>query len=558
MADPIISADGNTIDVAGLLGRLKGFESQVAASQADLNAVLATARGAAGAAAGGASLEAQGQIAVNTEVQRAAIKKQADDAAAAAAVGMTPGAPSDLIIATINNLQGNQADLLARGRMIADKQQQEFFDDPLQWLTNQFALPFDIAAYNAKIAQQDRDFDFLSGMSKIFDDQARVNAAVDVATGQSLLDGLNRIALGKAQSAAAGSQMELARLGLNIVNMRANMSDQILGNYLKAMDYLGREQSRIQEERRLKLSEEAGVRAEETLKLQRAEADARATEIARKESGRRFLQERINTATNVIGMTAISVDDYLMDPNIQKRLAPFMLSPEVMTGTLGSTPAQALDMVQGFPLTPGNELTRRWGEATNNATVTAAAAGTGWRNLGAEAQEELKTKKLLEAANRERANIPESGGLYSLPPLKSVLTMRSLMTEDGKQFRFSILEDMLPLVRADENIATKPELFVAAAAARIRDGKATVDQMALELSNIYRAMGMDNNLLRGYNKFNLPVLAADNGGFKQQLNLTGVFGGSTVVDFMNAPAVRNALQRYMARTKPRMGTVPNN
>lgn len=559
--------DSNTTDAAPSLvpgssaasiSAYQALQRTIGDSAIDLTSALASAKGAAGASAGGAALQAQGQIEVNKSEFANKVQKKADDAAAAAAVGMTPGAPSDLITTTLQEYQDNERDLNARGKMIKAKQNTSFSDDPLGFIAAQISLPFDITAYNTEIDTQDRRATTLAVLTKRFDDQSRINNTVDVNTSTTLLDGLNKIALGKAQEAAAASSLKVAELGINVANMRIAMSQQQFQGMLQIGQAVGAEQDRAFRTEEFSFRQQQDLRTEQTVQLQNENQRAQLQEKDRAQEGINLIQQRINKVTNLLGLGPVSYYEYNADKNISDKLAPFMISPDIQTEHYGPTVALATQQTQGFPLTKngGADATRNW--LTDKLTGYNAAQAPMLNTMKPEEKQALQNKELLTQVAAERNNIPISGGLYSAPPLSSVLTMRSLYNEDGTP-RLSIMTDLIPLAATNKTQATDPNLIMRVATDRIAAGKMTVDQAAQEISTLYQAIGKDNSEIKQYARFRIPVLSPTTiglppvgksvVGFMQSVNSTGTFGGATPIDLMNATLVQNTLARMIASKK---------
>lgn len=539
------AAAGNNIDPAELMSLFRTSQGQVQASMGDLDAALRAAAGAAGAASGGANLEAQGQIAVNNAEFANRVKKQRDDAAAAAAVGMTPGAPSDLVVTTLQQYQQTEAQLNEQGAMIREKQNESFLDNPLQWFTNQFSLPFDIAAYNSGVSNQDRRLEFLAGLSRSFQQQAQVNATVDVATDESLLAGMNKIALGKAQAAAASSQMALAQMGLSVVNMRVVMTDKVYDNALRLSDLNERQADRI-------FRQHQDARADQQLDIEKARLKMQSTDFETKQKGIAEFQLLLDRVTGMFNMDRVTVEMFNTNPAAQKILMPLLSNPALLTGRYGDTPAAALNTTVNMPLPPGNDITRNILVSEQNRLIT--SKGPTWKGLGEESQNAQLDAALTAKAVGERNNIPITGGMYSAPPIKAVLTMAGLVNEEKTGYRQTLLNDLVPLAQANPDAAFNPDDLMAAAIKRINAGTATVDQMATEISQIYKAIGIDNTGQRGYARFKLPLLLASNGGFKQEITIPYAVGNlRETVNLMDPVALVNAFVKIQARTRLRQG-----
>lgn len=537
---------------AASIAAYTAMQRTIGDSAIDLTSALASAKGAAGASAGGAMLQAQGEKLVNDTNFANSVKLKADNDSARVLVGMQPGGPNDLITSTLANMRATDADLESRGKMITAKQSVNFSDSPLEWIANQISLPFDIAAYNSEDQQQTNRAAKLAVLSKTFEDQARANAITDVNTDENLLLGLNKIALGKAQAAAAASSLRVAELGISVANMRVSMSQQQFTGMLQIGQAIGAEQDRAFRQEEFSFRQQQDLRTEQTVQLQNENQRSQLQEKDRAQEGINLIQQRINKATNLLGLGPVSYYEYNADKNISDKLAPFMTDPDIQTGYYGPTVVGATKQTQGFPLTKngGADYTRNW--LTDKLTAYTATAANSLSTLKPEEALATQNRDLLTQVATERGNIPVTGGLYSAPPLSSVLTMRSLYNEDGTP-RLSIMNDLIPLAATNKTQATDPNLILKIAIDRITAGKMTQDQAAQEISTLYQAIGKDTTDIRQYARFRIPVLSPNTinlpsvdkkvTGFMQGVNATGIFGGSTPIDLMNATAIQNAIAR---------------
>lgn len=550
---PASSSPGTSSAVIEQYARM---QSQMSDSFTDYAEGLKKAAGGAGAIAGGAMQQAKGQIEVNNSNFEALVKKQADDAAAAAAVGMTPGMPSDLVASTLLEYQNTEKQLNDQGNMIRAKQGGSFSDDPLQWLTDQLSLPFDISAYNTGVAQQDRRTEFLGKLSKTFDDQARANAVVDVNTSTSLLHGMNQIALGKAAEAAGQSAMALANLGISVANMRVASTREAFTGMLNINTMLGQEQDRAFRQGPgfdMELRKEAQAKQESDVRL---ELDKfRSTELARQEEGRKLRQDRLDKVTTSLNLPPMSLTEYDADPNIQKKLGEFMIAPDIQSGYLGYTQVEAVNKYSSFPLSPGARFTMNWMQ--NKLNAFSATDAQSLSSLKPEEKMAKQEEALYKQAAAERASIPVSGGLYSPPNLRGWLSARGLYDSDGKP-RFAIMTDLITLARANPEASTDPNLLLQIAVKRINEGTMTADQASQEISTIFQSIGLDNNSNRQYGRLHVPLqtpgtiklpgIAGSVTGFNMAVQSIGGFGGGSIVDMMNPSAVSNALLRLKLRS----------
>lgn len=187
--------------------------SQVGASLSD--ASRATNAGwAAGASGGvGAQQVAAGQNALAASNLEVLLKRKQQEALVYNMYGTNPDAPTQVAI-----LAKATADLtgefLDRQKMITAKRNQDFLDNPIQWLINQVTLPFDEEAANSVYGNITKELDIIHRLNAATKEGVEAASAAAYNTSTGALAATSMINLGQAQEKAAEFTFNAARVGL--------------------------------------------------------------------------------------------------------------------------------------------------------------------------------------------------------------------------------------------------------------------------------------------------------------------------------------------------------
>lgn len=543
MTDVSINDDGQ-IDVSVIMDTFnEKVTPQIEASLTDLRGILASNTAAIGVQKDAINAAADAQIEMNMIQAKADKKLRADNANVAAAFGVNPDAASYVLTQMGADILATQKELKLRDTAIQKKMDQGFMADPLQWIANQFSLPSDVMAYNARLDGQQQQLTVAQQLMSRSTEAFTVNSVIDATNTEDKLDTLNKLELAKAAAAVAQSEERLGALGLNVINVRTRLTNEQFSSMVQLNSVFAQREM-------LLLNRAEGVRADRRLTLSEAQAarEKRRSEIdeenrtlmleERKDNAqaREALQTKLNTATDALGMSRVQFKEFqLMSGPMKAALESFMTDPDLQEGRLGYNAADALEKVNlmNAPLTPGMNVVRNKLLVIKDAT---AAGDVQWGTRKPAEQTQVVQQKIKETINLERNNIKDEGGVYSPPSLKAVVTNPNLAG-------LGIVEDLVPLAKANDQYPTRAQNVFDAAMRRIIDGKASPAQAAAEVSKIYDTIMIQNNETFQYSRMALPQMSKATGGFKTSVFITGGWGGSKSIDMSNPAAVEAALTR---------------
>lgn len=483
---------------------------------------ISQALGAAGGAQAAASQvgaaaqqQAAGKIAVDTANEMAAIKQQNDDGFAAAQVGMTPGAPSALTVQLTDAIKDSAQKALAKNAQIQQMQGVSFWDDPMEWIVNQVAIPYEQDSLQSAVNEGTIAAQNLKDLGAQFNQQAKVDALVDTGASATRLAGMAQMTLGAAAQTAAEAKMRVASIGLDAVNVAARLSQEQFTNAIAAN---GQQMDGV----RLQLQANSDARSEAMMPYQQALKDA---QIQSKQDTNDGRIAAVNTANMVLkNFSMAPITSFQQLAQMPKQMKDFIASNatnENMAafGAFSSTPANALGVLGqasglGIAIPPGVKNTvgklQQIAAATlaNNDKAAQTTPGALTSRAMNPQQRSAKIDEGIQSSLQQEAqNIPVTGGIYSPPSLAQTLSLTG-----GSQFPaladyFKVTGIIDKSNPGGSTIPTDPSLLAYGALQLIRSGKATPEQMGQEISNVYSAAAIQNNNIRGYSKLSMPFPA---------------------------------------------------
>lgn len=513
----------------------------------------------------GAQLKAAGDIAVARAQAEAAIKLQTDNAAAAARFGFTPGAPSGInaklsedILALENTMDAKRGDILK-------KQGTSFFDDPVGFLFNQVALPYDIAEFNTLAGTQEHKLAVLHSLGAATDEQMKRNAAVDTASGTALLAGESQRALGQAQLTEADASFKAVQQGMQATSIRMTGSEQQFNAAVAANSALVAAQKLVIEQNNSDIMKQQYDLSVINSNRQ-ADADKRLAEIQSVEMVQRNLnlgndQEKVvalhdlNTrllkAATVYGIDPVSWQQLQImgDGPLKRMLDQAITDPNVQqNGHLGFDATTSLNTANtlNLALTPGMNIVREKMIGWENAAIAKSGGVYTWKQMDPGAQHLAQQTSIQDETRKEARNIQDTGGIYSPNSLFKTLQIGQ---GEASLANTQIGAILAPLANTDQRYPTKASDVLTTAANLISSGKSTPAQMAAEVSRIYTAIMVDNNDVRQYNRLVMPSLDPLTDGYHTYVANPFSYGSSTPLNLTSRSAVEGYLTRLSIANK---------
>lgn len=516
------------IDVASLMAKSDTINNSLDSSMSSLVSALNIGTQGAQTSQQGYQQEAEAQQTINTATMQAALKEKADDAKTAAMWGTNHSASSFVLAGLSDDITNMEGELNKRGKAITDKSSVSILDNPIDWFTNQLTLPADIAGYNSIASRLNASQDQAAELAARTQEGFKINAVLDANASTQLLDGQNRLALAKSVIAVGQSQQDLAKLGITGVDVSSKLSEEKFQNAVAI-------QSAQAEQQNLKIN---AVRTSFEALQAKATADYRDIMVAQKEdqdASNRDLQKKLDTVTATYGMNRISALEFRQMPNSQYKqmLESAVQDPAALNGLLGVNTAEALVKANALnlPLTPGQNLVRK-----NLIAIQTAAEQDPLYPKGRDLQEQAAfVQKAIETSVRAEANnIPAEGGIYSPPPLRTLLANPNVID-------MGISKPLADIANKNPLLPTRADDVFATGVAQVVSGKESPEQVAMEINKLYDTSNILNTNAKGYNRWVLPTPTT----FKTAVNPGIGWGTTRSVDMTDYGQVYNLLTRAL-------------
>lgn len=529
------------VNVPDLISAFTTFGGGIAKSAADLSQEQGKIIAAKQAEIDANNKIGEAQAKVTQTQGLAEIKRIKDTAAAATAVGRNPDAASYLLTTLSSEILAKEEDIRKRDSAIREKLDTKFLDDPLGFLYNQLSAPFDVAARNLVAVETQSRNAQLKEASLRFNEQALINTGIAETITTESLAAATTINLQNAVKASAIAAADLAKSGIDVINIRNAMNAQQWHAVVQYQDAKRAEQA-------LALQAAAGARAQKELEMSTERHKIFIQEHKDKQEQEAIWQTRINKAAQVMNADPITVKEF-MSLGTQQRAAweSVMIDPDIQRrGMLGITPAKALDTTNNMQLrlTSGGEMIRK---ALTDIKNTVAAMPLNANTFGAggklEEKQRLTDEAIKEQVKKEYANTPITGSIFSPPPLLATLAIPMIKN-------LPIVKELYALGVSNNLYPTSATDIFNSGSRLIREGKLTPHEAAAQAAMVYRGIVSDNMSQRPYSKFALEAPSKHN----TTVYFTG-FGNSKVFDVTSMTQWEAEFTRFEAYTKFQTGAI---
>lgn len=479
------------------------------------------------------AIETEGTLArdIKLLIDSLTIQKEHRNADAAAAFGTNMEASNSIITAMSQSILQQHADLQEAGKEILRKKEIKFSDDPLEFLFGMFTLPREISAYNTREAILTRDAGTLKTLQDLTQEQVKVNNAIAATTTAAISANQAEAALQAAKVRAENARQEAAKFGLQTASVRLATSHQQFETVLQVHNA----QVALQH---LQLAEASKNINEEMKELQKKNLQLLIDKKEEDAASKALLQGHLDKATALAGMRRITVDEYERAPRGTKEaLFDLMANPNTAQGRLGKDTVDALQNVERLnaPLTPALNIIK---DKLVKITATTQAKDPAWAALKQDQKDAKFNLAIKDALTAETANIPDTGGFYSAPPLASLRGIPAITST-------TLWKSALAPQSNNPMHPTSAQNIYDTAIQLVSTNKMTVEQAATEISQIYKAIAVDNTQQRDYNRFALPL----QNDYRTQVNpgLPGI--SQKVINMTSQSEVLNNMLRSLAAKK---------
>lgn len=519
MADTPSGGSGS-LDVASFMGVANQMAGSITQSLSDLTNTMTDYKAATSAEKPAiiAKNESQGEVDLIEIANKERLRSV--NAEAAAMFGTNKAANSFVLAGLGDEILSGQKDIEARRADIQKSKDQSFLSDPVSWVLGQITTPFAEEALEFKEATQKQELSTARELVARTSEQFTINAAIVDGDAEGKANATRKAVLAKTTLEVAQSDQRLAALGLQEINVRSVLNRNQFDVAVAATNI----QAKAIE---IGLAERSAERGDETLALQKEqlgmmkqihqlEIDAKGGSAEAKVA----LTSKLRNTASTLGMVAPSVEEYNRMGQREKEFWNQNMSDPSMAEDhmLAYQPGAAVQKIEErqIPLgTPGMRMTYDKLASIEAATVEDYTKQTGlngvqWNQLPKDARVVKLNDAIKAELKREATNIPDQGGIFSPPPVASVITIPALKDlEISKVLAIQAIDPSNPLRAQD---------VLSAAIQQMQNGKSSPEQMADEIATIYKSVIMDNNQQRQYKRFAITPMS-EAAGFKTQIQV---------------------------------------
>jgi len=526
-------------------------KDDLAKEQVDLKAEVATETAANTAAAdlAGQINTALGMIQITAANRKA--QATADFHANPDAQGYVMANLADEILARKDTLQKSASDF-AKKVAIGPT------DDIFQWITNQFTLPREAAAHNAKVKEQEIAMETLSKLQDGATKQAGLNAGIDANTTAGILALQAERELKIAESTNSKLRIAAGQINSNLISVRLAADETALRN----ITVVNESQFKVEQ---LKLAKAANAISAAHLSISQADHALRQKEMqlkleerSEKAEVRTRLTSDLAQVSSFLGYgRAVTLDEFNKMSGATRNKFEFALTNQsILEGRYGATPADAIETINALqPKLPNSQvaIVGKMNEDISRA-IQGGKTGQGsqadialYKTMTPQEQRKLQNKGVADSVAAELKAIPESGGYFSLPPMKALGGI------PGVQATKLWKEHFAPLAQNVQQVSS-PAMMFSVAKKAVLEGKITAEQAGVELATIVDLGVQDNLVNNNYTKLGIAIPSAflQDGKllYRATMPTGNIFGArSESLIFNSKTAVYNRLLQEVAKEK---------
>lgn len=538
-ADAVIKATTGSeaipgLDLKGLIAQFSATQAAIAKSKEELaqeqvNIKNATEREIA---ANTGAAELAGQAA--TLVGNIAIKNAERNARTAAEFGTNPDAQSYVMSALAEQSIRLTREIEQSGTEFAEKVKIGPTDDLFQWVTNQFSLPREAAAHNAKVKQRELITDTIDKLQVQATRQSVINSTIDANTTATILQLNSERELKSATITNEKARIAASQVNAQLISVRTALDEKTLQNVVT----LNESQFKVEQ---LKLQRAANAIsaghlsiAQQNLTMHQQQMKLQIEMRSEQQADKDRFNDKLARASKFLGFgTVLTIEEFkAMTGPVRQKLEFAMTNADIQEGRYGPTPSQAVDVITGLQANlPRSQqmILAKLNEDFSRA-ITGGATGTGsmasvqaFKMMPPEEQMRVKDKEVAKSVLQELKAIPNSGGYFSLPPMLAMGKIAGVAeTRLWKEF-------ISPLAKNPQT-AMDAGMIVGIARKAVVEGKMSPFEAASNLAKIYNLGVQDNLFNNNYSKLgiSIPAQFLQDGKLIYRANIPtgGVFGTS--------------------------------
>lgn len=521
-------AQSNSVSISDLIDQYKVTGAAEVAQRASLDKQESDLNASVDRQTGAITREAELTGAVQSAIDQLLLDKSVKNKKSAAEFGTNQDAQTYVLGKLGERQIANSAEIIQSAKDIAEQQQVGFFDDPWQWVTNQFSLPRQVYAHNAKVAEQEVIENTISKLQNQTEASVRINNSIEANTSTDIMRLNSERLMQTAVKEVERTKQAALTTNMHIASVRLATNQQAFTNVLS----LNRAEIDLQQ---LQISRE-------NLGMQRELRTERLRELEERHKSDVSLQEDLDRATQLLGMRKLTPQQFkLMSGPMKDTLQFAMADPSMSQGRIAPDPVFSVERanIVNAPLTPD---TQRVKSAIANLMITAQTDNPQWAAFKPEQKHELYLKAVKEGLDREMKNVPDERSIFSAPPMVSLGKIPAVAaTQLWKEFVSPLANNPL--------MPTSSQQMFGLAGTAVVDGKMSLEKAASDLTTVYKAAVADNWHNRDYGRFSITVPEKYRTSYNTMIKVPGALFGDQIIDLTNETDVKNKLLRYINAAK---------
>ena len=429
----------------------------------------------------------------NADAELAKLKGASEDLAlqhktdAARELHTIPGAPDNLLVQMGVKQNAMEQDAMAVQQRIIDGRSKSFWDNPLDWVTTQIALPYDVDEYNSRVQAINQMSDYSGQISKRMDDINRQADALDSDAGAVKTALMARSAYAAGAVLASQLSMQAAQVGLHQLGVLSQLAEGDMRGAFASND----EQNKVVTDAQLHNANTIRQKIDD-ISLSNAtlnEADKKVVYDT---------VDAINTYVYRNGSTKMSVEEYLRLPQNEKTALHSAVAQGVAgTGMLGNNVASS---VRNAELT-GASFSAQGTETLDYLKQTLASVELGVIQSNQATykswDQSTKDEKFSEGVKKlTDQSFLQSKGIYQ--PIKVDTAVKNIPTVASLE----IMQPLIQIARSNPNQRIDPSQLASSMMDLVDKGM-PAEQAAAQYQHVIAANQVFLNQTMDYRRFGL-------------------------------------------------------
>jgi hypothetical protein len=442
--------------------------------------------------------------------------------------------------------EDTEAQRLAAEKVVQQKQSVSFVDDPLQWLSNKLTVNTDINNYNNLEEQSNELYDQLSKINTLNSTTAESMKAIAQTQTAATVQATADAAAQKTAIASAQAQIQGVLYNAKGLQDLSQMGQQQVDNLVKG------QQTAIAAGHLAVAQQQLGIMQKEY----DAKAELYQQEVKDKQqqdSSDAALLDSMNRGFATMGLPPV---DRIKGFNLIKaggqpgEIAKQALSIGLLQGETGKpiiaptsgTAARILATVNS-PIATVNPAVKPVTDLLSDS-YSVARNPTNAQALGINPKDVTTLDSAITGVVNQKLTAMASdikpgdtSNIFQAPPLTALASLPSV--KENPVYT-KILEPQVKAGMAE----TDPTKLISITADAIQQGQISLGDAANGLSSLFNSAAALNTASKDFTRFGI----APQSQYVTNINMTGIFGGSTKVNMMDKAQVTTAIMKYLANS----------